>query len=455
MVRAVQQQSMEGFMVMSNKWYAYFSVILKASLLITLLSLTKTVHANGIDQIAAVVNSDVIMLSEVKKRARLLVQVEPKARGLAPQALLRESLDDLILERLQVQQAKERGIEIDDVTLNRTVERIAQKNKMNLSQFRQALAREGINYENYREQTRNKMIADALRKRQVDARIRVNDQEIEDLIVSQSGKLNRGIQYQLQHILISAPSGTSVAAVNAAKKRAEAVRNKIVKGADFTTVAKTSSDSNAAQKGGNLGWQPAEKLPASFNRVLTLLEVGAVSEVVRDPQGFHILKLVNKKGGQQSFDTTARVKHILIKVDNKTNDAAARQKINKIYKQLQSGGDFAKLAKQNSDDTGSAKQGGDLGWVSASDLVPQFARVMNSQALNTISAPFKSQFGWHVLSVSQRKKQDRTDDRLKLKAQEFLGNRKLEEEYLVWLQRLKDEAYIEYRPPFTKGIRLQ
>jgi peptidyl-prolyl cis-trans isomerase SurA len=330
-------------MVMNKLWQ---SVLFFVSLY--LLSMVNIASANEIDKIVAIVNSDIIMMSEVQKRSGLLRKVDQKARALPQPGLMKAALEELVLERLQIQQAKERGIVVDDVTLNRAIERVAQRNKMGLGQFRQALGREGINYNDYREQIRNKMISEALRKRQVDRRIRVSDQEVEDLIISQSSKLNRGVRYNLQHILISAPAGTSVSAVNAAKKRAEGLRKSILKGQDFTAVAKANSDSNAAANGGQLGWQSAEKLPVSFVRALSLLEAGGISEVVRDPKGFHILKLIEKQGGQQ-----------------------------------QSG------------------------------------------------------------------------DHLKIKAEEFLGNRKLEEEYMVWLQRLKDEAYIEYRPPFGTGINLK
>lgn len=331
-------------MVMNSQWHKIILLIF-----LYLFSIPQISTANEIDKIVAVVNSDIIMMSEVRKRSNLLRQVDQKARTLPQQGLMKAALEELLLERLQVQQAKERGIVVDDVTLNRAIERVAQKNRMGLGQFRQALAQEGINYNDYREQVRNKMISEALRKRQVDRRIRVSDQEVEDLIVSQSGKLNRGVRYNLQHILISAPAGTSVASVNVAKKKAERLRKSILSGQEFTVIAKANSDSNAANNGGKLGWQAAEKLPVSFGRALSLLEVGGVSEVVRDPKGFHILKLLDRQGGQQN----------------------------------------------------------------------------------------------------------QSEDRLKIKAEEFLGNRKLEEEYMVWLQRLKDEAYIEYRPPFGKGINLK
>lgn len=432
---------------------------LSSIVLATLLCNTSSQAANApLDQIAAVVNSDVVMLSEIANRARILKSTSKQAARLSPVQLKAEALDNLILERLQIQQAKERGIDIDSVTLNKTLEQIARRNKMSLGQFRQALQREGMDYTNYRKQIRNKLIMESLRKRQVDKRINVSKQEITDLIISQSAKLNKGIQYNLQHILVSAPNGTPVAQVNGAKKRAERLRKKAISSKDFASVAKSSSDNNVAKSGGNLGWQAAEKLPTSFNRVLSLLEVGAISDVVRDPKGFHILKLIDKRGGNQqgkSTITKAHVKHILVKVDGNRNDAQARQEITKIKQQIDGGGSFKNLARKHSEDPGSKANGGDLGWVSEKSLVPQFANIMKKQQVNTLSAPFKTQFGWHILKVIAKRQADTTPDRLKLKAQEFLGQRKLEEEYDAWLQRLKGQAYIEYRIPMGNGIRLK
>jgi len=429
------------------------SIILATSLLCT------SAQANTpLDGIAAVVNNDVIMISEISSRAKLLRSTSKQAARLSPAQLKVEALDSLILDRLQIQQANERGITIDSVRLNKTLEKIARRNKMSLGQFRQALQREGMTYDTYREQIRNKLIMESLRQRQVDRRISVSNQEVEDLIISQSDKLNKGVQYNLQHILVSAPNGTPIAQVNQAKKRAENLRKKAISSGNFTAVAKASSDDLAAKNGGNLGWQAAEKLPESFNRVLSLLEVGAISDVVRDPQGFHILKLIDKRGGKQQSKgiiTKARVKHILIKVDAKRSDTEAKQEITKIRQQIESGENFEKLAKKYSDDPGSKASGGDLGWVEETSLVPQFASIMKSQELNTISQPFKTQYGWHILKVLDRKQIDSTPDRLKLKAKQFLGQRKLEEEYDAWLQRLKGEAYIEYRIPLGNNIRLK
>jgi peptidyl-prolyl cis-trans isomerase SurA len=436
-----------------------YVTLLGTLLSVVLLSSSPSKANTPLDKIAAVVNSDVVMLSEINTRARILRSTSKQAARLSPKQLQVEALDDLILERLQMQQAKQRGINIDPIRLNKTLEKIARQNKLSLGQFRQALQREGMNYDEYRKQVRNKLIMESLRKRQVDARINVSKQEIQDLIVSQSDKLNQGVQYKLQHILISAPNGIPIAQSNKAKKRAEQLRKEIIASGNFNAVAKSSSDNYAAKQGGNLGWQAAEKLPKSFNRVLSLLEVGAISEVVRDPKGFHILKLLEKRGGQKvkggGLVTKARVQHILVKVGENHTNAQAKQSIDDIRKKLTQGASFSVLAKQYSEDLGSKNNGGNLGWVSEKALVPAFAKVMTQQKINSISTPFQTRFGWHILQVLERRQADTRTDSLKLKAQEFLGQRKLEEEYDAWLQRLKGEAYIEYRVSLGNGIRLK
>lgn len=423
---------------------------------LTLSLLTHTARAAEpvrMDSIAAVINDDVIMLSEATARARVLSS-SGKLAGASPQALLKKAVDDLILERLQIQEAKKEGITIDDVTLNKTIEGIARQNNLNLPQFQQALQQEGLNYAEFREQTRRKLMADALRQRQVRGRVKVSDQEIEDLIASQSHDLTRGERYNLQHILIAAPNGIPVNQANAARQQAEKLRQRIVSGEDFTQLARNESDSHAAKQGGNLGWQESDKLPPSFKRTLTLMQTGEVSEVIRDPQGFHILKLLDRQGGKRQLTNATRTRHILVSTE-KHPEAQAKQKIDGIFQQLQSGADFAALAKQHSDDPGSGKKGGDLGWIVPGQTVAPFEQTMNRAALNTISPPFKSRFGWHILQVLERKQQDSTENALRNRANQYLGERKSEERYQAWLQGLRNEAYIEYRIPTDKKLQLR
>lgn len=389
-------------------------------------------EAASLDRIAAVVNNDVIMLSEAQHRAQIL------------KAPLKQAIDELIMERLQTQKAVAAGIQVDDVILNKAVENVARQNNLDLPAFQQALQQEGIHYDDFRAQTKRKLMIDALRKRQMQGNVKVSEQEVNDLITSQTDSLTKGERFNLQHILIAVPTGTPVAQVNAARERAEKLRRRLLSGADFTQLAQMESDSYAAKNGGNLGWQEAEKLPASFNRILAIMQPGEISEVVRDSQGFHILKLLERQGGKRQMAMSTHVRHILVSTVNQP-DEQAKQKIDAIYQQLQQGADFGALARQNSDDSGSGAKGGDLGWISPGQTVAPFEQTMNQTALNAMSMPFKSEFGWHILQVLERNQTDQTNTVLRDKATEFLGDRKAEEQYQAWLQSLRNDAYIDYR----------
>lgn len=402
-----------------------------------------SLQAAALDQIAVVVNSEVILYSEVQQRLQML-RASKGAQGLGQTDLLRAAVDELVTERLQAQYAKENGINVDDAMVDRAMESIARQNRMDMRTFQAALQKQGISYAALREQTRRKITADMLRKQQAGGKVSVSDREVNDLIASQSQKITAGERYHLQHLLVNAPNGATIEQVTAARNKAEDLRKRVANGEDFAAVAKQFSDNNAADTGGDLGWQAAESLPSSFVRALALMQVGEVSSVVRDQNGFHVLKLLEREGGKRASVSESRVRHILISTQ-KLPPAEAKQKIDDIYQQLQTGGDFAQLAKANSDDPGSAVRGGDLGWAKAGQMVAPFEQTMNSQTPNTVSKPFQTQFGWHILEVLERKQADQTADQIRDKATNYLGGRKEEEQYKAWLQSLHNGAYIDYR----------
>ena len=407
------------------------------------ISASSGIQAAALDQIAVVVNSEVILYSEVQQRVQML-RASKTGRGLGQTELLRAAVDELVTERLQAQYAKENGIQVDDVMVDRAMASIARQNRMDMPSFQAALQKEGISIQALREQTRRKITADLLRKQQAGGKVAISDREVNDLIASQSQKITAGERYHLQHLLVAAPNGATIEQVNAARTKAEELRTRIAQGEDFATVAKQFSDNNAAEQGGDLGWQTADALPSSFVRALALMQVGDISSVVRDQHGFHLLKLLEREGGKRASAAESRVRHILISTQ-KNSPAAAKQKIDDLYAQLQAGGNFAQLAKAHSDDPGSAARGGELGWAKAGQMVAPFEQTMNSQALNTLSQPFQTQFGWHILEVLERKQADQTADRIREQATNYLGGRKEEEQYQAWLQSLRNGAYIDYR----------
>lgn len=406
-------------------------------------SAAPNLQAAALDQIAVVVNSELILYSEVQQRMHLL-RASKSGNKLGQTELLRTAVDELVTERLQVQYAKENGINVDDAMVDRAMESIARQNRMDIRSFQTALQKEGISLSALREQTRRKITADLLRKQQAGGKVSVSDREVNDLIASQSQKITAGERYHLQHLLVTAPNGATIEQVSAARNKAEDLRKRLANGEDFATVAKQFSDNNAADNGGDLGWQAADALPSSFVRALSLMQVGDISSVVRDQNGFHLLKLLEREGGKRVNAAESRVRHILISTQ-KNSPAEAKQKIDAIYEQLQAGSNFAQLAKANSDDPGSAARGGELGWAKAGQMVAPFEQAMNAQAPNTISQPFQTQFGWHILEVLERKQADQSADRIREQATSYLGGRKEEEQYKAWLQSLRNGAYIDYR----------
>lgn len=386
------------------------------------------------DTIAVVVNNDVIMQSEAQQRADQL------------HIALSQAIDKLILERLQVQQAKTFGIKIDDAQVNKALEAIAQQNQLTVPDFEAALTQEGLNLVAFREQTRFKLSVEALKTRVLQGKLAVSEQEVQDLIQSQSDNLVKGERVHLQQVLIALPKNSSIAQINRTKAKAEQLRQQLLNGADFTQVARAQSDAYAAHNGGDLGWQEADKLPVSFNRALSLMQIGEISGVIRDEQGFNLLKLLERQGGERQMGQLTHARHILISTES-LDAAQAKQKIDTLYQALQQGSDFAQLANKNSDDTGSAAKGGDLGWIAAGQTVAAFEQVMNQTAANTISPPFQTEFGWHIVQVLARKQADQTERVWRTKASEFLMERKADEQYQAWLQNVRNQANIEYRLP--------
>ncbi|HIQ14750.1 MAG TPA: molecular chaperone SurA [Leucothrix sp.] len=406
-------------------------------LLITLFALS-SVQARDVplDKIAAVVNNDVVMLSEVLQTARKIK--ESGNTRLSDSELVKKVLEKLILEKIQVQKAKEIGVKIDNVALNEAMQRIAAQNKLNLEQFRVALKGEGLNYKDFRETIREKLYIDTLKKRQQGRNKKISENEVDSLIQSESLTLNKDVQYHLVDILFPAPNGISVKQFNARYKQAQNLRKRLLAKSDKLSQA-IIAKAGASKK--DLGWKSSQSLSPVFLRTLSLMGEGELSNVVRDAVGFHILKLVEQRGGKRKITQQAQARHILISNDTPNAKLKATQIRNKIL----AGESFAKLAQLNSADKGSAANGGDLGMVDPAGFVPPFANAVRTLPLNTLSQPIKTRFGWHLIEVLERKTTDQTREALKLQAQSLISDKNKSEEYNNWLQGLMDEAFIEYR----------
>lgn len=400
-----------------------------------------------LDRIIAVVGDDVITERELVERMNLAAQ-ELAQRGVRPPsqgALARQVMERLIVERIQLQEAGKVGISIDEITLNRTIEDIAAENDLTLLQLRNALAAEGMDFAAFRQQIRDELTIAQLRRRQVENRLRVGEQEIDDLIAAESGAIDRDVRYRLSHILVALPQGADSSTIAEAREKAEELRAKARADEDFAELAISHSDAPDALEGGDMGWRGAADIPTLYARNVILMRPGEVSQVLRSPNGFHIVKLLDREAGSELRIPQTRARHILVSPDEIRSEREAEVQAGNLYNRIRQGAPFAELARAHSDDGGSAAQGGELGWLSPGETVPAFENAMNELAVGEMSAPVQSPFGWHIIEVLERRETDATRDLLRARAQEVLQNRKLEEETELWLRRLRDEAFVEYR----------
>ncbi|MEJ2060378.1 MAG: peptidylprolyl isomerase [Gammaproteobacteria bacterium] len=403
-----------------------------------------------LDRIVAVVNDGVITQSQLQRQVEL-VQKELGPNAPPQAALERRVLQQLISQSIQLQLAKRNGLVVDDVQLNQAMQNIAEKNNMTLNQFHDKLVAEGVDYNYFRDQIRNQVIISQLHRQQIASQVHVTDQEINDLIANENASIEPNAEYHLAQILITIPDGASPEQIKQAHDKAEMVRDKLLKGDDFAKLAAEYSQGQNALKGGDLGWRRAAQLPQIFVRSVALMKPGDISKLIRSPSGFHIVKLIDKRGVKQVMVTETHARHILIKADALTSSEQARAKLESLRNRIVDGGaSFAALARANSDDKGSAAKGGDLGWVTPGELVPQFEKVMNSLAPGQISEPFRTQYGWHIVQVLGRRKVNNTNALIRDRARQYLFQRKVEEATQLWLQRQRDDAYVDILVPSLK-----
>ena len=397
-----------------------------------------------LDKIVAIAGQDIITEGELRQELQIIVR-ELKARKTklpAKEVLIPQVLERLIVKKLQLERADSQGIRIDDISLDKAVGKIAAENTMSLPQFRKALTAEGLNYASFREDIRHELAISKLRQRQVDGRINVSDQEISDLIEksSQAGENNK--RYRLSHILIALPGAATPKHIETARKEAAEVLLKARGGDDFSALAIAHSDGQQALEGGDLGWRGGDQLPTQFAKEIVKLKPQEVSQLIRSASGFHIIKLMEVGGGEgKPKIKQTRSRHILV------TDKNAQTLLKKLRKKVLDGADFAALAKKHSKDPGSAAKGGDLGWTSPGTFVAAFEEALASLSPGQISEPFKSRFGWHIVQLQEQRTTDVPDDLLQARARELIVKQKREEETELWLRRLRDESYVEYRLP--------
>ncbi|WP_435103912.1 peptidylprolyl isomerase [Arhodomonas sp. AD133] len=416
-----------------------------ATMLVVTLAVPATAAAELLDRVVAVVNDDVVLLSEFREeltaaRAQLAqrdIQAPPEDQ------LRRQVLDRLVMQRLQLDAAERAGVRVDEATLDAAVRQVARQNDLDLPGFRDALQREGMTMAGFRERLRREITLQRLHRSAMDQRINITPQEIDQF---QSQIAEREVEYRLRHLLVALPEAASPEAIESAREKAEGLRRELTGGdANFATLAATHSDGRNALEGGDLGWRRAGELPAVVAGKLSDLQPGDVSDVLRTPSGFHLFKVEDRRDAERHVVTQTRARHILIRTNEVVSDQDARRRLSALRQRVLSGESFAELARANSDDKASATEGGSLGWVTPGSMAPEFERVMQRLDPGAISQPFRSRFGWHIVQVHERREQDTTETYRRNQAAQQLRQRKEEEELELWLRQLREEAYVDYR----------
>ena len=404
-------------------------------------------ESQPVDRIVAVVNDEVITLHELNARLDFAVaQLQKQGTPLPPRGELeRQMLDRLIMDKVQLQHARDSGMRIDDSQLEQALQRIAANNKMSLAKFRDALQKDGIAFAKFREDIREEMTIARVREREVNDKYVISEGEIDNYLSGDSTAGNSAEEYEVAHILLRAPESASPEQIQKLKVKAEQVYERAKQGEDFAQLAATYSDAPDALKGGGLGVRPLNRLPALFAEVVVKLKDGEVGPLLRSPNGFHLVKLVAKRGGAALPPVEqTHVRHILIKVNEVVSETEARHKLEGLYDRIKHGEKFEELAKLYSQD-GSASKGGDLGWIYPGDTVPDFERAMNALKPGELSQPIQSPFGFHLIEVLERRVQDVSADRQRAAARQILRERKMDEAYQDWLRQIRDRAYVELR----------
>ncbi|MCW9023245.1 MAG: peptidylprolyl isomerase [Gammaproteobacteria bacterium] len=424
--------------------------VLLSNLLFTQPVMAKSEQPQELDNIIAIVNDDVITRFELDLRLQL-IKKQLRERGnvrLPEDSVLRKQvLERMITEQVQLQIAERSGIRIDDETINKVISNIAKENKLSMEQFRQVLERDGVSFEDFRENIKTELVINRLHKQQIHNKINITESEIDNFL---SNKKNRGhdnTEYHLGHILIATPEAATPAQIQQARQKSESIRAQLNSGNDFEQTAIAQSDGPQALKGGDLGWRKATEMPEFIGDATQTLNIGQISDPLRSASGFHLIKLLGKRNpdtGHKVQQTLAR--HILIRPNQIISNDEARQRLEKLrHRIVEQGEEFGQLAQSHSEDPGSAANEGSLGWFGPGTMVPQFEEEMNKLKVGEISPPFRTQFGWHIVQVMSRRQHDNTEEFLRNQARQAIGSRKSEEETQNWLQRLRSESYIEYR----------
>jgi len=404
-------------------------------------------NAVSLDRVVAIVDKDVVLESELNDRkASILERLKGQYQQLPPEDVLnKQILEQLIIERVELGMAERYEIKVDEAEIDQAIGRVLQKNQITLAQLEADLKTQGLTLEGLRKQMRNELTINHLQQGVVNSRIKVTDQDINNFLASSDGKFATSPDFHIGHILIAVSSSADADTIAAAEKQANEIYQKLQSGSDFSQMAISYSNDQAALQGGDIGWRKLAQLPELFGNQMANLVVGQVSKPFRSGAGFHILKNIEQRGGGEQLVEQTHARHILLKTSEILDDAQAREKLLGLKARIEKGEDFGKLARENSEDTGSMLSGGDLGWSTPGMFVPEFEEAMANTPINGITRPFKSQFGWHILQVMERRKEDMSDKMKRNQAANVLRSRRFDEEFQLWLTQIREEAYVEIK----------
>jgi len=421
-------------------------------LMLSLLALSTRLEAALvlIDRIAVIVDEDVIMQSEIDERLRTikaqLAAQSPGGRLPSDEALQNQIIERLIVESLQLQMAERAGVRVSDDELNQALAGIAAQNNMTLEQFRAALARDGMSWAAMREQVRREFAISRVQQGMMRRRIQVSEQEIKNFLASELGETVTSDEYRLAHILLDLPSNPSAEQIRTVRNRAETLRDQLVAGEDFASAAMENSNDQNALNGGDMGWRKPAQLPTIFSDLVEDMEVGDIRGPIKSGRGFHLIKLIEKRGANaEGLIAQTRARHVLIKPNEIRSDQEAQDLAESLRQEIINGREFAEVAKLYSDDPGSALSGGDLGWSVPGVYVPEFERTMTNAELNEISEVIKTQHGYHFLEVTGRRIEDFSQRFKENQAENYLRNQKFDEELENWVREIREEAYVEVK----------
>jgi|TARA_B110000495_G_scaffold203008_1_gene224999 peptidyl-prolyl cis-trans isomerase SurA len=414
---------------------------------IFLFSLHAQAKIELLDRVIAIVDSGVVMESELNKRVKEIVdRLRETETDLPPLNILEEQvLDRLIIEEIQMQIADRAGIKISDTEVNKTLLGIASQNSLSLEEFRKNIEAQGSSYKDFRNTVRKEMIIQRVQRGKVGGRVEISEQELENFINSEEGRTKLAEQYNVQQILISIPGTANETGVEKANGQALDLLERIKEGESFSKLATTYSSGQNALEGGSLGWRTATELPSLFAKEVSILKVGETSEPIRSGAGFHLIHLAEKRGNTVKFEDQTLARHILVQTSEIRTETQTKLLIEEIAERLKAGEDFKQLARQFSEDPGSKMDGGELGWSKEGDYDPEFEKVLNKTVTGEISNPLKSSYGWHIIEVLDRRNEDVSSEEQKNRAYQIIYKRKFEQELQSTLIELRVEAYVDIK----------